>query len=80
FSGVSIPHLEQKYAHKGYGDFKAGVAQAVITRLQPIQQRYHELYHSQTLDDILDEGAAKATEIANKRLLKAKKSMGLGRL
>src|SRR5690625_2827926 len=80
FSGESIENLEKEYAGKGYGDFKAGVAQAVITSLQPIQQRYHELYHSHTLDDILDEGAAKATEIANKILLKAKKSMGLGRL
>lgn len=79
FSGESIKSLEEKYAGKGYGDFKAGVAEVVIEKIQPIQERYHELYESKKLDHILDEGREKASEIANKTLVQAKKAMGLGR-
>jgi len=79
FSGETIESLEEKYAGKGYGDFKAGVAEVVIDKLKPIQERYYDLYESQKLDDILDEGREKAAEIANETLTKAKKVMGLGR-
>ncbi|WP_339215885.1 tryptophan--tRNA ligase [Ornithinibacillus sp. FSL M8-0202] len=80
FSGETIAELEQKYAGKGYGDFKQGVADAVIAVLKPIQDRYHEILESSELDDILDEGAEKASLVANKTIQKAKKAMGLGRV
>ncbi|MBS3680465.1 tryptophan--tRNA ligase [Ornithinibacillus massiliensis] len=80
FSGETIAELEQKYAGKGYGDFKQGVADAVIAVLKPIQDRYHEILESTELDDILDEGAEKASLVANKTIQKAKKAMGLGRV
>lgn len=80
FSGETIAELEQKYAGKGYGDIKQGVADAVIAVLKPIQDRYHEILESSELDDILDEGAEKASLVANKTIQKAKKAMGLGRV
>ncbi|WP_042149010.1 tryptophan--tRNA ligase [Paucisalibacillus sp. EB02] len=80
FSGESITELETKYKGKGYGDFKQGVADAVIAVLKPIQDRYYEILESSKLDDILDEGAEKASLIANKTIQKAKKAMGLGRV
>ncbi|TXL64037.1 tryptophan--tRNA ligase [Cerasibacillus terrae] len=79
-TGESIESLEQKYAGKGYGDFKQGVANAVIQVLEPIQKRYYELINSPELDEILDEGQQKASFTANKMLKKAKKAMGLGRV
>lgn len=78
-TGESIESLVQKYENKGYGDFKAGVAEAVIQLLEPIQSRYKDLIDSDDLDTYLDEGAEKATETANKTLLKAKQAMGLSR-
>lgn len=78
-TGESIQELEQKYEGKGYGDFKKGVAKAVIDLLEPIQKRYKDLVHSDELDGILDEGAKKASLKANEMLEKAKKGMGLGR-
>lgn len=78
-TGESIQELEQKYEGKGYGDFKKGVAKAVIDLLEPIQKRYKDLVHSDELDEILDEGAKKASLKANEMLEKAKKGMGLGR-
>jgi tryptophanyl-tRNA synthetase len=79
-TGESIRELEEKYAGKGYGDFKQGVADAVISVLKPIQDKYNELIDSEQLDDILDNGAAKARQVADKTLAKAKKAVGLGRV
>lgn len=78
-TGATIAELEAKYEGKGYGDFKAGVAQAVIEHLAPIQERYYALIDSSELDEILDEGAAKANAIASKTLKKMENAMGLGR-
>lgn len=79
-TGQSIEEIEKKYEGKGYGDFKKGVAEAVINLLEPIQKRYYELIESDTrLDDILNQGAARAAKTANATLSQAKKAMGLGR-
>jgi len=75
----SIETIEKKYEGKGYGDFKTGVATAVINLLQPIQDRYYELIDSNVLDEILDRGAEKAAITANKTLANAQKAMGLTR-
>lgn len=79
-TGESIADLEKKYDGKGYGDFKQGVADAVVNILQPIQERYDELINSDELDVILDNGAVHASTVANKTISKAKKAMGLGRV
>ncbi|GAB3789874.1 tryptophan--tRNA ligase [Virgibacillus kimchii] len=79
-TGESIETLEEKYAGKGYGDFKQDVAEAVINILKPIQEEYDALMESDELDDILDNGREKASITANKTLAKAKKAMGLGRV
>jgi tryptophanyl-tRNA synthetase len=80
FSGETITELEAKYEGKGYGDFKQGVADAIIAVLKPIQDRYYEFLESELLDEILDEGAEKASLVANRTIQKAKKAMGLGRV
>jgi tryptophanyl-tRNA synthetase len=78
-SGRTIEDLVQEYEGKGYGDFKEGVANAVISQIKPIQERYHALLNSEELDDILDNGAEKANRVANKMLAKAERAMGLER-
>lgn len=79
-TGESIETLVEKYAGKGYGEFKQDAALAVIQVLAPIQERYTELIEADELDDILDNGANQAAFTANKTLAKAKKAMGLGRV
>ena len=69
----------QKYEGLGYGAFKAGVAEAVVGHLTPIQERYYELLESPVLDEILDQGAEKAQAIATVTLRKMEDAMGLGR-
>lgn len=79
-SGLSINDLEQKYEGKGYGDFKAGVAEAVVNHLKPFQDRYYELMEStDELDQILNNGRDKANEIASATVARMEKAMGLGR-
>lgn len=75
----TIESIVKKYENKGYGDFKAGVADAVIQVLQPIQERYTDLIESKDLDLYLNKGAEKAEEVANKTLLKVKEAIGLAR-
>ncbi|MBO0993667.1 tryptophan--tRNA ligase [Bacillus sp. SD088] len=75
----SIKELEEMYAGKGYGDFKADLAEVVLNYITPIQERFYQLVDSKELDDILDEGAAKAATKANKMLKKMENAMGLGR-
>ncbi|WP_297992663.1 tryptophan--tRNA ligase [Anoxybacillus sp.] len=74
-----IEQLEERYAGKGYGEFKADVAQVIIDALTPIQEKYYELMESTKLDDILDEGAEKANRVASKMLKKMENAIGLGR-
>ncbi|MFS0782882.1 tryptophan--tRNA ligase [Bacillus sp. 1P06AnD] len=78
-TGIAIEDLEKKYEGKGYGDFKGEMAEAVVSALQPLQERYHALVNSKELDDILDAGAAKANKVANKMVRKMENAMGLGR-
>ncbi|CAM3038888.1 tryptophan--tRNA ligase [Sporolactobacillus spathodeae] len=78
-TGRSIDELTTAYEGKGYGAFKADVAEAVVATLKPIQERYQQLIGSPELDQILDEGAEKAYEIAKKTLKAAEKALGIGR-
>ncbi|MFE8700376.1 tryptophan--tRNA ligase [Cytobacillus sp. FJAT-54145] len=78
-SNRSIADIEKDYIGKGYGDFKADLAQVVIDTLEPIQTKYHELMNSSELDEILDRGAEKADRVASKMLKKMENAMGLGR-
>ncbi|TSB46113.1 tryptophan--tRNA ligase [Alkalicoccobacillus porphyridii] len=78
-SGESIATIEERYNGKGYGDFKAELAEVIVHTLSPIQERYNELIQSPELDHILDDGAERANKQAVRMLHKAERAMGLGR-
>jgi len=67
------------YADKGYGTFKKDVADAVVSVLEPIQQRYTQLIHDPELDKILEKGAVKAHAKANVTYQNVCKAIGLYR-
>ncbi|MDF2859658.1 MAG: tryptophanyl-tRNA synthetase, partial [Neobacillus sp.] len=73
----TIPEIEAMYHGKGYGNFKGDLATIVVNVLKPIQEKYYSLVDSSELDRILDEGAARANEVANKTLKKMENAMGL---
>lgn len=75
----SIEDIVAQYESKGYGEFKADLAEVLIKKLSPIQEKYHALMESDELDRILDMGAEKANRAASKMLKKMENAMGLGR-
>lgn len=77
FSGMEIPDVEKHFEGQGYGNFKKEIAEVVIQKLEPIQQKFHEIVNSEELDRILRDGAERAAAIANETLTKAKQNMGL---
>jgi tryptophanyl-tRNA synthetase len=61
-----------------YGPLKADTAAAVVEFLRPVHERYHELADDPGhVLDVLKQGAAKAAEVANHTLLRARDAMGL---
>ena len=77
-SGKSVSDLESEFSGKGYGDFKAAVAEVVIAKLEPISKRTNELMDDPAeLSRILEEGASKADKIARKTLLATYSALGL---
>lgn len=77
-SGKSISEIENDFAGKGYGDFKAEVAEVVVEFLRPIRQKALELIEDEgALLAILHEGAAKARIVAESTLQATYKNLGL---
>ena len=77
-SNISVEYAEKQFEGcTKYGEFKKIVADKVIEELGPFQQRYKEILASGKIDEILSEGARRASYIANKTLRKVKKTVGL---
>jgi len=76
--GISIEQVQEMFkdCHR-YGDFKKAVADVVIKHMEPFQAKYKEVLASGKIDEILTEGARRASIVANKTLLRAKKAVGL---
>jgi len=72
-----VEELEQAYAGRGYGDFKADLADALVAFLAPVREGYTELRGDpERLTAVLEQGAAKAQAIARENLALAKDRMG----
>jgi tryptophanyl-tRNA synthetase len=79
FAEVPIPELERRYAGKGYSEFKRDLAEVVVTALYPIQQRLDELaVNPGIVVRTLQEGAAKARELAVAKMAVVRERCGLG--
>ncbi len=79
-SNQSIKSIESTYeSHTSYATFKEDLASLVVSTLKEIQERYNYFINSKELDDILDQGAAKARLIASRKMAKVYHKIGLGR-
>jgi tryptophanyl-tRNA synthetase len=76
-SNKSIEELEIKYRDKGYGFLKNEVAEAVVSVLEPIQNRYNEIRNSDSLKSDLAKAAKNAQIKANETLIRYQKALGL---
>jgi len=75
FSGKNPKEIEAMYAGKGYGDFKADLAEVIIGFLEPFQERFNALSDEDVLQ-ILRDGAAKVQKIAEKKMAEVKARVG----
>jgi len=76
-TGRSIRDLEAEFSGQQYGIFKEAVAEAVVTLLKPIQERYHKLAPDKNaLNVVLKAGADAAQKRAYKLLAKVYRKVG----
>jgi len=79
FSDIPIPELEERYAGQGYGAFKQDLADVIVERLAPLQQRLEELSAQPAeVVRVLHEGAARAREIAAAKMERVRDVTGIG--
>ena len=77
-TGTAVPALEQAYAGRGYGDFKADVAQAVVELFAPVRARYEALVADPAaIDAVLADGAERARAVATPMLARVREAVGL---
>jgi tryptophanyl-tRNA synthetase len=77
-SAIPVPDLEKEFDGKGYGDFKAAVAEAVVGLLAPVRERYAELVADPAaLDEVLAQGAGRAREVAVATMSQVRERVGL---
>jgi tryptophanyl-tRNA synthetase len=76
-TGDAVDAIENRYAGKGYAEFKGDLADIVADFLVPLQARYKTIREDKkTLDDILALGAENASRRAQRTLAKVHKKLG----
>lgn len=76
-TGESFESIENRFAGRGYGDFKAEVAETVVECIRPIREKYDDLANNKDyLEQIYRQGAERANILANRTLDKVKKKVG----
>ena len=78
FSGYTYNTAVQKVQGRTYGEFKKDLAELLVEKLKPIQQRYQETRsNKQELRKILDEGRDFAISKSSHTLANVKQKVGL---
>jgi len=77
-TGKSIPDVEKEFEGKGYGDLKTKVGEAVAEELRPFQEEYKKIRADKAyLNEVMKEGAEKASRNSLKILRKVYRKVGL---
>ena len=66
-----IEDIVKRYEGKGYGELKKEIGQTVFDFLTDLQAKYKKIIESNVIDQILEEGAKKASYVATKRFVKS---------
>lgn len=76
-TGKSFEAIEKEFEGKGYGEFKRAVADAVCAEMEPYKARYEEIVKSGLVDEVLKDGAKRASVVAEATLKRVQKAVGL---
>ena len=75
--GTTAEELVEYYKDKGYADLKKDVADAIVSELEPVQNKVHEILKDKKgLEEIYKLGAEKASYVSMKTLRKMQKKIG----
>lgn len=66
-SGEAIETIVERFAGKGYGEFKSAVADVVCAEPGKNSARYNEIINSTLIEETLAEGAVKAQRLASRK-------------
>jgi tryptophanyl-tRNA synthetase len=78
FSGWTNDRMRAHFTGLRYGDLKKQVAETIIAKLEPLQERYREITSDPGyLDRVLLDGAGAVTPIANSTVELVKRRMGV---
>ena len=78
FTGQTMEEVEAAFAGKGYGDFKAAVAETVADALAPVQAEYARILADKGyVDGVLRTGAERAARLAGRTVRKVYRKVGL---
>ena len=76
-SGVSAQKVQDEFSGKGYGQFKAAVADALIEALAPVRAKFEEIMADKAmLDETLKLGSESAQRRVNKTMSKVRRKVG----
>ena len=76
-TGRTFPQIEAEFAGRGYGDFKKAVGESVVELLRPIREETVRILADKAyLQKVMEEGAEKASFVAEKTLRKVYKKVG----
>ena len=78
FSDISVDDIVKRYEGKMYSDLKVDLADIIIDKLKPVQDKYNILISDKSeLDKIFKIGRDKAAYLSNKTLSKVYRKIGL---
>lgn len=75
-SGESIESIVARFEGKGYGELKKEIGQTVFDFLTDLQAKYKEIIASGKVNEVLKDGAIKASRIADKKVDKVYRKIG----
>ncbi len=71
-----IDSIVNRYQGKGYGELKREIGQTVYDFLSDLQAKYKDVLDRKIVDQVLQNGAQKASSIANKKIQKVYRKVG----
>ena len=78
FTGKSNDEIAAEFEGKGYGDFKLAVAEVTADALAPVQAEYARILADKAyVDEVLKNGAERASRLANRTVSKVYRKVGL---
>ncbi len=76
-TGMAIADIVEKYDGQGYKEFKSDLGDCLVEMLEPLQEKIRHYLEGAELDQILADGAARASVLAETKLTEVKEKMGL---